>query len=186
MKLSCNQFESLLSFYINNELTDNLKKSFEAHLCSCPACREKYDIIRSIISEIKLAYENLVKPEELKMTADSSVRTAETGVDEANGFELSAYIDNELPEDISIKIRQNIGSKPSVRRKIEKLYGLRKILVSSFNEHKNTLRTDYSKNIVRSLNTNYEYKQAYLHCLGFIMFVVSMLILSIFLVLRLV
>lgn len=35
MKISCNQFEGLISFYLNNELNETLKEAFEEHLKEC-------------------------------------------------------------------------------------------------------------------------------------------------------
>ena len=186
MELSCNQFESLLSFYINHELKDNIKEAFEEHLCHCQRCKEKYEIVCSIINEVRLAYDKYISSNDFKELAPAYTYEDDSDYDEdSSSFELSAYIDNELPEDRNIKIRQSIGSKPKVRKKVEKLYGLRKILMSSFNEQKNSLKTDYSKNIVKTLNYNYEYKQAYIHCLGFLMFVMLTLVTSLLIIMHL-
>lgn len=176
MKITCNQFENLLSFYVNNELTDNLKQAFEDHLNICPQCREKYSIIHSIIDEIKEAYNKFINSEDYRITKTVEEDCVKT---DCNLLELSAYVDNELPEERSVKIRQSIVSRPNVRKKVEKLYKLRKILTESFIDEKNSLKSDFSRSIVRSLNENYEYRRAYIHCLIFIMVIVASVVLSV-------
>ena len=91
---------------------------------------------------------------------------------------LSAYIDNELNDNINIQIRRNIVTKPKLRKKIEQLYSVRKLLTDSFNNQKNRLKNDFSKEIMKRINKKPQRKDNYSHCLFFICFVLSMVIIS--------
>lgn len=176
MKITCSQFEELFSFYLNGELKDTLKNSFEEHLNTCPHCHMKYKLLRTIITDIREAYNKFI-------TDENKVETEPVESSEyVTGTELSAYIDNELSEENSVKIRRNIIAKPKVREKIEKLYKLRKIMSDSFTEHKNKMKTDFSKNIISELDENILKKNAYIHCVGFILFVTMILFASLWFV----
>jgi len=192
MKISCSQFENLLSFYLNKDLTDNLKNAFEQHLKECNYCKEKYKIICSIINNIKNAYEQFINSEHLPFQTNNTEILEENTNQTAdiyngiNNIELSAYIDNELPDERSIKIRQDIGSKPKTRKKLEKLYNLRKLLKNSYSEEKNNLKIDFSKNIIKIFNENYTHRKVYMHCLIFIMLVIGSVIVSILFIVHLI
>ena len=176
MKITCSQFEGLFSFYLNGELGDKLKESFEEHLNTCPHCNMKFKVLKSIINDIKDAYNKFIVEE----TPEES-NTVESP-EYVSGTELSAYIDNELSEENSIKIRRNIIAKPKVREKIERLYKLRKMMSDSFVEHKNHLKTDFSKDIINEMDENLLRKNAYIHCIGFILFVAGIVCVSLWIV----
>lgn len=161
MKITCSQFEGLISFYLNNELSETLKEAFEEHLRECPTCHIRYNMLSSIITDLKDAYNQIIVEED-----DIQLR------------ELSAYIDNELDDEVSVKMRRNIIAKPLLRKKLESLYNLRKIMNNEFDAQKNKLRNDYSKSIVRGLDTNSSNRHAYLHCVAFIMFVIGIVFVS--------
>lgn len=179
MDLNCRQFEGLITFYLDGELNERLKQAFEDHLKDCPTCSMKFKIIKSIIGDIKGAYDKILidykqdeffdKPSELKTLNSEDI----TPID------LSAYIDNELTDENNIRIRRNIIAKPNIRLKIEKMYKLKKILSDSFSEHKNKLKTDYSKEIIKSLDNTITTKQVCLHCILFIAIVILALIVSV-------
>lgn len=182
MKITCNQFEGLLSFYLNDNLGDNLKNMVEEHLKNCPHCKMKYDVLHTIIDDIKDAYEQFINGD------DYIVKNNEKEEEEDSHpmSELSAYIDNELSDEHSVKLRKKIVSKPKLRQKIDKLYKIRQFMSTSFREQKNKLKTDYSKNIIRNLNTNFKTRQSYYHCIGFILFVFGMVCLSILIILHII
>lgn len=175
MKINCSQFEGLFSFYLNGELNDKLKTSFEEHLKECSHCNMKFKVLHTIIEDIKEAYKQFNVNDNIQ---ENIVNNQEYVTD----TELSAYIDNELPDENSIKIRRNIIAKPKVREKIEQLYKLRKVMSDSFSEHKNRMKTDYSKEIVKGMNKDILDNEAYMHCIGFVLFVITVLCFSIWIV----
>ena len=176
MKITCNQFEGLLSFYLNNDLGENLIAMVEEHLKECPHCKMKYEVLHSIIDDIKDAYKQFIDGDEYVVSHNESGSVSPN--------DLSAYIDNELSDEYSVKIRRNIVARPQLRAKIDKLYKLRKFMSESFREHKSRLKTDFSRDIIRNADKNLKTRQAYYHCVGFILFVIGVVCLSLIIVFR--
>ena len=88
MKISCNQFEGLISFYLNNELNETLKEAFEEHLKECPTCHIRYNMLSSIITDLKDSYNQIIVEENSNM----------------NIFEnISECIDNVEKDDIQLR-----------------------------------------------------------------------------------
>ncbi len=178
MKLTCKQFEELLPFYLNDELSDTLKTAFVEHLHNCPNCHIKFNMLNSIVNDLKDAYNQLIfEPQEENLTI-----LPEDNKENDDSSNLSAYIDNELNDNINIQIRRNIVTKPKLRKKIEQLYSVRKLLTDSFNNQKNRLKNDFSKEIMKRINKKPQRKDNYSHCLFFICFVLSMVIISFFII----
>ncbi len=173
MKISCKQFEELIAFYINDELSESLKNAFVEHLHNCPNCHLKFNMLNSIVSDLKDAYNQLIYEQN---NTDISEVIEDNNEDLTN---LSAYIDNELNDDVNIQIRRNIVAKPALRKKIERLYNMRKILTDSFNDEKNRLRTDFSRDIVKRVQAKPAQNESYIQCFIFLAFVISMTIISV-------
>ena len=97
MEITCSQMDVLISFYIEGDLSKSLKEKVEEHLKKCPSCRAKYDIIKTMLSDMRESLED--KSEEAFVPNTSSqYRLFKNN--------LSAYIDNELPPEENIKIRK--------------------------------------------------------------------------------
>ncbi|MCD8378352.1 MAG: zf-HC2 domain-containing protein [Candidatus Gastranaerophilales bacterium] len=186
MKITCEQFEGLISFYLNDELSENLRTAFEEHLSSCPACHIRFNMLSSIINELKDAYNRIITEETPNNSVFTEIDSYNNTSDDIQGSELSAYIDNELNDEYSVKIRRNIIARPKLRKKIERLYNLRKIIIGSFDEQKDRLKTDYSKTIMKDLNGSSTTRQAYFHCIVFIVFVIGVILLSSILIARII
>lgn len=180
MKLTCKQFEELIPFYLNDDLSESLKKSFTEHLHNCPNCHIKFNMLNSIVNDLKDAYNQIIYDSPVKNNEIIDINK-NNDVDEFI-TNLSAYIDNELNDDANIQIRRNIMTRPSLRKKVEELYSIRKLMTDSFNDEKNRLKTDYSKNIIRKINSNESYTESYAQCFIFIIFVICTVISSIILI----
>lgn len=179
MDINCNQFENLLSFYVNDDLTDNMKKAVEDHMKLCPACAMRYGVVKSIIEDIKSAYDEVLTNSKVENESVDIIEPEYVVADEDIKIsELSAYIDNELGEKESVKIRRDIIAKPKLRRKVEKMYGLKKMISNSYHNQRSRLKYDFSKEVMRSLNTDLRDKQVYIHCVMFILFVVCAVAIS--------
>ena len=48
----------LISFYIEGDLSKVLKGKVEEHLKNCPTCRAKFEIINSLLKDLKESVEN--------------------------------------------------------------------------------------------------------------------------------
>ena len=114
MKISCNQFEGLISFYLNNELNETLKEAFEEHLKECPTCHIRYNMLSSIITDLKDSYNQIIVEENSNMNIFENISECIDNVekDDVQLRELSAYIDKELDEEARIKKQRNIIAKP--------------------------------------------------------------------------
>ena len=53
MKLTCTQMDVLISFYIDGDLSPSLKIQVEEHIKKCSTCRAKYEIINSMITDLR-------------------------------------------------------------------------------------------------------------------------------------
>lgn len=141
MEINCLQMDILLSFYIDGELTDTLKYRVEEHLKKCPNCRAKYNILSSLFADVK-------------STAEESFGTNVYSQKQYKSFQnnLSAYMDNELPQEENIKIKKYTINNKKARKELEDNYQIRKLLKDSFRKTKNSSRNDYSKKVIKQMN----------------------------------
>lgn len=171
MKITCKQFEELIPFYINDELSNALKNAFVEHLHNCPHCHIKFNMLNSIVSDLKDAYNQII------FESSNDKNDIYNDFNELNS-NLSAYIDNELNDDINVQIRRSIISKPALRKKLENLYNIRKLMTNSFNDEKNKLRTDFSKDIIKKLHTKSDQTENFSQCFLFLGVVISIAMVS--------
>ena len=64
------------------------------------------------------------------------------------------------------------------------MYKLRKIITNSFEDYKNKMRIDFSKDIVKSLTKTNEETQMYFHCIAFMMFLVLLIGFSVWIIIN--
>jgi len=141
-QLSCEQVTALLSFYAEDKLSAKLSESVKLHLENCPECLEKYQQLQKIFRKyIEIQNEEAESPYFSKQYEDFKSN-------------LSAYIDNELDDFDSIKIKKIAISNPQARQDLEKIFNFKKLLHSSFEKTKNEFKHDYSKNITSKLQHN--------------------------------
>ena len=67
---------------------------------------------------------------------------------------LSAYVDNELPAEESIKIKKITINNKQARKELEDTYNIRKLMGESFRKTKTDIKHDFSKNVMRQLDLN--------------------------------
>jgi len=145
MSLTCAQMDILISFYLENELSDALKKQVEEHLETCSICNSKYSLVKSLITEINNTVNSDFKNED-NFTNNTQFKAFRTN--------LSAYIDNELPDEENIKIKKYAISNSIARKELEDSYNIRRLLNNSFKKSKDTTKADYAKNIIRQLEAD--------------------------------
>ena len=135
-QLTCDQVSALMSFYLGDQLSAKLSEFVRKHLESCPECMEKYLQMKNMMTKfIDIQNEELENPYITKQYEDFKSN-------------LSAYIDNELDDTDSIKIKKIAISNPLARQDLENIYTFKKLLHDSFEKTKNDLRYDYSKSII--------------------------------------
>ena len=128
-KLSCEQVIALLTFYAEDKLNPVLKESIDVHLKSCAQCRNVY------------------------INAGINFISRESVLNRISDFHdnLSAYIDNELDDNDSVKIRKLAITNPMARKDLDNMYALKRELKNVFDKTRNDCRTDYSKIVINLL-----------------------------------
>ena len=138
-QLTCDQVSALLSFYVEDKLSSKLSEYVRQHLENCPACMEKYLQMKNMLNKfMEIQNEELENPYATKQYEDFKAN-------------LSAYIDNELNNFESIKIKKIAISNPLARQDLENIYTFKKLLHSSFEKTKSDFKNDYSRNIICQL-----------------------------------
>ena len=51
--MNCQHARSLISRFLDHELSDDLVRAFEDHIAACPACRQETDEIRSLLEIVE-------------------------------------------------------------------------------------------------------------------------------------
>lgn len=146
MKLTCAQMDVLISFYIDGDLSNSLKSQVEEHIKLCPTCRAKFDIIKSMLLELK---NSVVLENENKNALEPQKEISQQYRIFKNN--LSAYVDNELNEDESIKLKKFAIHNKDARKDLENTYNIRKLMNESFKKSKNETKRDFSKHVLRQL-----------------------------------
>lgn len=155
MKLTCAQMDVLISFYIDGDLSKALKNQVEEHLRDCPNCRAKYDIIKSMLSDLKNSFDMQEEPVPTEAYSDSynSTTSQQFRLFKNN---LSAYIDNELTNDDSIKIKKFTINNKSARKALEDSYNIKRLMNDSFKKTKAEAKQDFSKSVLKQLELEEE------------------------------
>lgn len=147
VNLTCTQVGALLSFYMEDKLSNQLKQFVESHLEICPACRAKYEALRTMVASLKEGHkkiDEIQKPE-----------NADCYYDEFR-LNLSAYADNELSDEENIKVKKMIIANPKAREELEKLYKLKKMMNNVFEKEKNAVKLDFSKFVLKRIDIQEE------------------------------
>ena len=145
-ELNCNQVITLLTFYIENKLDEQLSICVREHLNSCPKCQEKYLKLKRILENFSAI--------KTKINEDENFDTKQYETPQYEKFKanLSAYIDNELSDTDNIKIKKIAISNPLARKDLEEVYAFKQLLQSSFARTKNELKLDYAKSTLEKMN----------------------------------
>ncbi|MCM1003159.1 MAG: zf-HC2 domain-containing protein [Candidatus Gastranaerophilales bacterium] len=155
MKLTCAQMDVLISFYIDGDLSKTLKSQVEDHLRECSNCRAKYDIIKSMLSDLKNSFDMQEEfaPREVFTDASTSRSSQQYRLFKNN---LSAYIDNELDTEDNIKIKKFAINNKTARKALEDSYNIKKLLNNSFAKTKSDVKQDFSRSVLKQLELEEE------------------------------
>ncbi len=150
MKLTCAQMDVLISFYIDGDLSATLKAQVEEHMKNCVTCRAKYDIIKSMLSELKNNFN--IKEDSSESKKEEKYSTQVTS-QQYRLFKnnLSAYIDNELTNDENLKIKKFAINNTRAREDLESNYNIRKLMNDSLKKTKTEVKCDFSKSVLKQL-----------------------------------
>jgi anti-sigma factor RsiW len=150
VNLTCTQVSALLSFYIDDKLSSQLKQFVEAHLKICPTCRARLDALRDMVCNLREIRDNMtaIKLDEEKVAAGSAIDEFKVN--------LSAYIDNELTDEENLKVKKYIIANQAARDELENMYKLKKAMHNSFDKAKNEAKDDFSKYILKRIDIQEE------------------------------
>lgn len=154
MKLTCAQMDVLISFYLEGELSSNLKTQVEEHMKNCAGCRTKFEIIKSMLKDLK---NSLDIDDEVQLKKNDEYKTKTTS-SQYRIFKnnLSAYIDNELNSDENIKIKKFTINNENAKQELQDNYNIKKLLSDSFRKTQNEARHDFSRSVLRQLELEEE------------------------------
>ena len=144
MKLTCSQMDILLSFYLENELSPCIKKQFEEHLDECKSCSAKFDMIKTMVLDMK----NRACPDYHAELEDDYKTLSHKNI---FSTKLSEYMDNELSGDENIKIKKYTITNKEARKELEDSYNIRRLMSDSYKRTKADAKQDYTKAILKSL-----------------------------------
>lgn len=147
MEITCLQMDVLLSFYIEGDLSNSLRQKVDEHLQNCPACRAKFNIIKSLYTDLQ---DSLCEEDEFQTKVTPSVHNS--GGARLFNKNMSAYLDNELPSDDNIKIKKLVIKNKDARKNIEDAYRIRKLMNDSFRKTKSEAKFDFTKKILKLLD----------------------------------
>ena len=149
MKLTCAQMDVLISFYLEDELSSSLKKEVEKHIKNCITCRDKYDIIKTMIGDLKNNLDLNTDNDSIK-NQDYKTKTTSSQYKIFKN-NLSAYIDNELTDDENIKIKKYTINNLEAKQDLKDNYSIKKIMNDSYKKTKTDTRLDFSRSVLRQL-----------------------------------
>jgi len=150
VNLTCTQVSALLSFYIDDKLSTQLKQFVEAHLQICPTCAAKYEALKSMITSLRAVHDRISK---IEPEPQDDVAQAQYNVFKTN---LSAYVDNELDDLDNIKVKKYVISNPKAREDLEKMYQLKKVMHNSFEKTRHEAKGDYANFVLKRIDIQEE------------------------------
>ncbi len=143
--LICSRINSMLSMYIDGKLSPIEVEIVEEHLRVCESCKKKYEYLKQLITTLKSAYKQDQNIDEIK-SADFKIKEYEYYKQN-----LSAYLDNELDFEDSVRFKKYIIKIPLARRELQKYFDLQKMLKTNWKNNQKQLNQDFSKIIINEL-----------------------------------
>lgn len=138
--LTCEEINSLLSAYIDNELSTQDREKVENHLKTCTDCNNKYLEFINIRNLLQLSSQHL--SDEINRPFESrKLRPDLSNIDLCREVSdsLSAYLDGELSDEEIYKIAIHLEDCRACRRDLEELKELKKVI----NEHAQKIGAQY-------------------------------------------
>ncbi len=140
-KMACDQVTALLSYYIDGKVSAQITYFIEQHLKRCKTCRTRYEVLLKAITDIrdvKTQMENIELNKCVPVTANSITFSEK----------MSAYLDNELWDEESLRFRRYAIANPLVREELEGMFKVKNAMNTSFERTKSDLKEDFTKNVM--------------------------------------
>ncbi|MBQ8168526.1 hypothetical protein IJZ97_03825, partial [bacterium] len=151
---------------IEDKINEKLKSYVDEHLKKCPKCREVYLQSKKIARHVLGLVDNLDETPYMTKQYENFKNN------------LSAYVDNELDENESIRMKKIAISNPLARKDLEDMYSFKKMMHNSFEKTKAEWKNDYSKLIITQLDKTDYYKNSdpFLKLLAFFCVIIGVLV----------
>jgi anti-sigma factor RsiW len=137
---------------MENKLSDKLTQYISRHLELCPACAEKYENFKKIMSKYTNVHKEITQNDEF----ETQFMTKQY---EEFKLNLSAYVDNELDERENIKVKKTAITNPLAKQDLKDAYAFKQLLHSAFEKTKNDAKIDLSKFIISQMYTDLNEKR---------------------------
>lgn len=166
-KITCKQVQAILPFYLKGRVNPALTEIIEEHLATCKQCKELY--LKAFDECNDFAF---IDAEVEPVSEENNERFA---TKEYANFKkkLSAYLDSELEDSETIKIKKMTISNPLARKDLEDMYLFKRLLHSSFERTKENCKHDFSRLIVKKLDDQNFYQTDYFMKIGVILLFIS-------------
>lgn len=145
-EISCEQVQTLLTFFIENKLSCKLSAIVEYHLNTCSYCKEKYLQLTKLLENYDKTNLNLTYYDK-----DENENKVKIGCNKTFKENLSAYIDNELNDNDNLKIKKFAIGNPDARKELENILYIRQLLQDSFSKVKSGIKKDFAEDTLKQL-----------------------------------
>ena len=146
-KVICKKVTSMLSLYIDNNLSANEMFFVKDHIAICPACRKKYLYLKSLIKNLQDSYKQFVELSKQKQKKNNfSIKEHEKFVSQ-----ISPYIDNELNADECFEFRKYLMKFKNAQKALKNAYIIQKNMKYSFNKTKKLASSEITRTVIKEL-----------------------------------
>lgn len=146
-KVICKKVTSMLSLYIDNNLSANEMFFVKDHIAICPACRKKYLYLKSLIKNLQDSYKQFVELSKQKQKKNNfSIKEHEKFVSQ-----ISPYIDNELNADDCFEFRKYLMKSKNAQKALKNAYIIQKNMRYSFNKTKKLASSEITRAVIKQL-----------------------------------
>ncbi len=146
-KITCKQVQAILPFYLKGRVNPALTEIIEEHLSTCKHCKELY------LKAFEECDDLIFIDADIESPAEESQERFATKEYADFKRKLSAYLDSELEDNENIRIKKMTISNPLARKDLEDMYQFKRLLHSSFARTKERCKHDFSKIILKKLDT---------------------------------
>ena len=146
-KVICKKVTSMLSLYIDNNLSANEMFFVKDHIAICPACRKKYLYLKSLIKNLQDSNKQFVELSKQKQKKNNfSIKEHEKFVSQ-----ISPYIDNELNADECFEFRKYLMKSKNAQKALKNAYIIQKNMRYSFNKTKKLASSEITRTVIKQL-----------------------------------
>lgn len=149
-KVICKKVTSMLSLYIDNNLSANEMFFVKEHIAACPSCRKKYLYLKSLIKNLKDSYKQFVELSKQKQKKNNfSIKEYEKFVSQ-----ISPYIDNELNADECFEFRKYLMKSKNAQKVLKNTYIIQKNIKYAFQATKKQASPEIAQKVIKQINDN--------------------------------